>query len=153
MELTSSAAARAFNLYPQKGAVAVGSDADIVLFDPNATTTVSAATHHSAVDVNIYEGRAFRGRVATTIARGVVVWDGARLTARRGAGRLLRPPTGGALFEGLDALQGTWDRAEFPGGTGAVARDTRPLPERRGGVLAGGGGGGGAGGGTGKDEL
>ncbi len=65
MRLTSTAAARAFNAYPRKGVLAPGSDADAIVFDPAAAHTLSAATHHSRMDTNIYEGRAVRGRART----------------------------------------------------------------------------------------
>ncbi len=62
VRLTSTAAARAFNAYPRKGVLAPGSDADVIVFDPAAEHTLSASTHHSRMDTNIYEGRAVRGR-------------------------------------------------------------------------------------------
>lgn len=62
MRLTSTAAARAFNLYPRKGVLAPGSDADVIVFDPAAEHVISAASHHSRMDTNIYEGRAVTGK-------------------------------------------------------------------------------------------
>lgn len=56
VRVTSTAAAQAFNIYPQKGVIAAGSDADVIVFDPEVKHTISAATHHSKMDTNIYEG-------------------------------------------------------------------------------------------------
>ena len=61
--MTSTAVAKAFNAYPRKGAIAAGSDADIIILDPKAKHTISASTHHSRIDTNIYEGRAVTGKV------------------------------------------------------------------------------------------
>ena len=63
VRLTSTAAAVLFNIYPRKGVVAVGSDADMIVFDPEAVHTLGAATHHSARDTNIYEGYRVKGKV------------------------------------------------------------------------------------------
>ena len=63
VRMVSSAAAKAFNVYPRKGLVAPGSDADVIVFDPTLRHTLGAATHHSAVDVNVYEGMHVTGKV------------------------------------------------------------------------------------------
>jgi hypothetical protein len=63
VRVTSTAAAQLFNVYPRKGVVAPGSDADVVIFDPHRDHVISAASHHSAMDTNIYEGYAVRGKV------------------------------------------------------------------------------------------
>src|ERR687884_273097 len=73
VELTSTAAAKMFGLFPRKGTIAVGSDADIVVFDPEAEQTISAATHHMNVDYSAYEGRKLRGAVETVLSRGRIV--------------------------------------------------------------------------------
>src|SRR5262249_2968651 len=67
VELTSTAAAKIFGLFPKKGTIAVGSDADIVIFDPNREQTISAKTHHMRVDYSAYEGRRVRGVVETVL--------------------------------------------------------------------------------------
>ncbi|KAJ1373880.1 Dihydropyrimidinase 2 [Parelaphostrongylus tenuis] len=93
VQITSSMAAKIFNIYPRKGRIAVGSDADIVIWNPTATRTISKNTHHHAVDFNIFEGMTVYGVAETTISRGKVVWMDNRLTAEAGSGRFipLRP--------------------------------------------------------------
>jgi dihydropyrimidinase len=77
VETCSTTPARMFGLYPRKGVIAPGADADIVIYDPAAKQTLSAATHHMNVDYSAYEGRPITGKVAVTISRGqVVVADG-----------------------------------------------------------------------------
>ena len=77
VEVASTTPARMFGLYPRKGVIAAGSDADIVIYDPQARQTLSAATHHMNVDYSAYEGLELTGRVVTTLSRGrVVIEDG-----------------------------------------------------------------------------
>ena len=77
VETCSTTPARMFGLYPRKGTIAPGADADIVIYDPGATQTLSVATHHMNVDYSAYEGMEITGKVVTTISRGrVVVADG-----------------------------------------------------------------------------
>jgi dihydropyrimidinase len=103
VRITSTAAAQIFNIYPKKGVVQPGSDADIILFDPGQEHVISAATHHSAMDTNVYEGMKVRGKVTTTISRGKIVWHEGKLAVERGSGQYVPLPTGGPLFAGLDA--------------------------------------------------
>ncbi len=78
VEIASTTPARMFGLYPRKGVIAAGSDADIVIYDPSAVQVLSASTHHMAVDYSAYEGWQITGRVQATLSRGrVVVSDGA----------------------------------------------------------------------------
>jgi len=78
VEIASTTPARMFGLYPRKGVIAAGSDADIVIYDPSAVQVLSASTHHMAVDYSAYEGWEITGRVQATLSRGrVVVSDGA----------------------------------------------------------------------------
>jgi dihydropyrimidinase len=89
VEVTSTNPAKMFGLYPRKGAVAPGSDADIVIYDPAAEQTISAATHHMAVDYSCYEGMQIKGRVETVFSRGrKIIGDGA-YTGEPGHGRFV----------------------------------------------------------------
>jgi len=99
VRVTSTNAAQIFNLYPRKGAVRVGSDADLVIWDPTSARTISASTHHQNVDFNIFEGMTVQGRNTHTFSRGQLVWLDGDLRAVRGAGRYLPRPTGAAYFE------------------------------------------------------
>jgi dihydropyrimidinase len=93
VELGSTAPARIFGL-DKKGAVAVGKDADLVLFDPEGAGVRSARTHFSRADRSVFEGFEVKGRIATTIVGGKVAYDGRKLLTQRGAGRLIaRGPT------------------------------------------------------------
>jgi len=90
VEIISTAPAKLFGMFPTKGAIAVGSDADIVVYDPTATRLISAATHHMDVDYSCYEGRTVQGRSDIVLSRGsVIVRDGA-FTGRKGHGRFIR---------------------------------------------------------------
>ncbi len=93
VELGSTAPARIFGL-AKKGAIAVGMDADIVLFSPEGERALSPKTHHSKADRSVFDGFKVQGRVARTISGGRTVWDGQKLTTTRGAGRFIaRKPT------------------------------------------------------------
>ncbi len=98
---TSTNAAKIFNLYPQKGAVTVGADADLVVWDPEATHTISAKTHHQKVDFSVFEGMQLRGLASHTISQGKVVWADGQLEVQRGAGRYLSRRAFGPPFEAL----------------------------------------------------
>jgi dihydropyrimidinase len=89
VEVASTTPARMFGLYPRKGVVAAGSDADIVVYDPKATQTLSAATHHMNVDYSAYEGLEITGRVDTVLSRGRVVISGGEYHGTAGHGRFL----------------------------------------------------------------
>jgi len=90
VELTSTAAAKIFGLFPKKGTIAVGSDADIVIFDPNREATISAATHHMRVDYSAYEGFKVRGVVESVLSRGKVVIRDGSYVGRPGHGQFVK---------------------------------------------------------------
>jgi dihydropyrimidinase len=90
VELTSTSAARLFGLFPRKGTIAVGSDADIVIFDPNEEMTISASTHHMNVDYSAYEGMKVKGVTRTVLSRGRVVIDDGKYVGKPGDGQFLK---------------------------------------------------------------
>jgi dihydropyrimidinase len=93
VRITSTNAAQIFNIYPRKGAIQVGADADLVVWDPSGTRTISAETHHQNIDFNIFEGMTVTGIPVVTLSRGEVVWENGQLDAARGRGQYIpRPP-------------------------------------------------------------
>jgi dihydropyrimidinase len=93
VELTSTAAAKMFGLFPKKGTIAVGSDADIVIFDPEKQQTISAATHHMNVDYSAYEGKTIQGVVETVLSRGKVIIENGEYKGKQGDGQYLKRGT------------------------------------------------------------
>jgi dihydropyrimidinase len=93
VELTSTSPARIFGLFPRKGTIAPGSDADIVVFDPNRTITLSAKTLHMRVDYNPYEGRQVTGATDTVLSRGTLVIEDGTFVGKAGAGTFLKRAT------------------------------------------------------------
>ncbi|HHO50028.1 MAG TPA: dihydropyrimidinase [Deltaproteobacteria bacterium] len=90
--ITSTNTAKIFNIFPKKGALVAGADADVVIWDPDRTRTISAATHHQNIDFNIYEGMEVTGDAAITLSRGLVVWEDGQLKTVRGRGRYIDRP-------------------------------------------------------------
>jgi dihydropyrimidinase len=90
VELTSTSPAKIFGLFPRKGTIAPGSDADIVVFDPNRTMTLSARTLHMKVDYNPYEGRQVTGAADTVLSRGRPVIENGKFVGRAGAGSFIK---------------------------------------------------------------
>ncbi|WPO70336.1 MULTISPECIES: dihydropyrimidinase [unclassified Streptomyces] len=86
IEIACAAPARMFGLYPKKGTIAPGADADIVIYDPHAEQVMSAETHHMNVDYSAYEGKRVTGQVETVLSRGEVVIDARTYTGRAGHG-------------------------------------------------------------------
>ena len=89
VEITSTAPAKIFGLYPKKGTIAVGSDADVVLFDPAATQIIRAKDLHSNCDYTLLEGRTLRGKVEKVFLRGELIVDGPDWHGREGMGRFV----------------------------------------------------------------
>jgi dihydropyrimidinase len=90
VELTSTSPAKIFGLFPRKGTIAPGSDADIVVFDPNRTITLAAKTLHMNVDYNPYEGRQVTGATDTVMSRGRLVVEDGKFVGRKGGGSFLK---------------------------------------------------------------
>jgi len=90
VELTSTSPAKMFGLYPRKGTIAPGADADIVVFDPERQVTLSAKTLHMKVDYNPYEGRQVTGAPDTVLSRGRVIVDNGRFVGRAGCGSFIK---------------------------------------------------------------
>ncbi len=93
VELVSTAPAKLFGLYPRKGTIAVGSDADLVIFDPDEQQVISAKTHHMRVDYSMFEGIQITGVPKTVLSRGLTVIDSGKFVGRPGAGQFLRRQT------------------------------------------------------------
>jgi len=106
---TSSAAAQIFNVYPRKGRIEVGADADIVVWDGDAKRTISAKTHHHRCDFNIFEGMEVSGVADVTITRGRVAWEHGQLHLLPGSGRYVDRPCWGPPFDGIGARDAARD--------------------------------------------
>ncbi len=99
--VTSANAAKLFNIYPRKGCIVEGADADLVLWDPAASKTLSVKTQHSLGDFNIFEGRTVTGQPSHTVAGGKLVYAHGDLRAERGAGKYIKRPPFGPQFDAL----------------------------------------------------
>jgi dihydropyrimidinase len=101
--VTSTNIAKILNIYPRKGAIAVGSDADIVVFDPDKKKTISAAKQFSAIDYNVFEGVAVSGLPRFTLSRGEIVFQDGDVTAEDGRGRFIERPPNQAVSQALSS--------------------------------------------------
>ncbi len=90
--VTSTNSAKIFNIYPRKGLIAAGSDADLAIIDPQATHTISVKTHHQNVDFNIFEGMELTGINVATVSQGKVVYKDGDVRTERGVGRYVDRP-------------------------------------------------------------
>jgi dihydropyrimidinase len=99
VEITSTAPARIFGMYPQKGEIAPGSDADLVLWDPAASHVITAKTHQMRVDYSMFEGFEVQGNARTVISRGEVIVDAGRFLGKPGRGNYLRRAARGGAWQ------------------------------------------------------
>jgi dihydropyrimidinase len=90
VELLATNPAKLFGLYPRKGTIAPGSDADVVIFDPEKKLTISASTHHSKADYNLFEGTEVTGTPELVMRRGEILVEGGELVAKPGSGQFVR---------------------------------------------------------------
>lgn len=90
VDLTSTKAAKIYGMYPQKGAIEVGSDADLVIWDPTLESVISARTHHHKVDTNIFEGFKTKGGPAVVFVAGKIAFKDGKLSVTAGAGKFIK---------------------------------------------------------------
>src|ERR1700719_1770970 len=93
VQLVSTTPAKLFGLYPRKGTIAVGSDADLVIFDPHAEQIISAKTHHMRVDYSMFEGMKVKGIPKIVLSRGRTIIENGKFVGKPGAGEFLRRQT------------------------------------------------------------
>lgn len=105
--ITSANTAKLFNIYPQKGCIQVGADADLVVWDGQGSKTLSAKTQFSKGDFNIFEGRTVKGIPSHTLSQGKLVYVNGDLRAERGVGRYIKRPAFGAHFKAAQARSQT----------------------------------------------
>ncbi|PWE51341.1 dihydropyrimidinase [Thioclava sp. NG1] len=108
--VTSTNIAKILNVYPKKGAVLVGADADLVVWDPEATKTISAATQQSAIDYNVFEGKKVKGLPRYTLSRGVVAWADGKIHTPEGHGEFVARDPGMPVTKALS----TWKELTAP---------------------------------------
>ena len=138
VEIISTAPAKLFGMYPQKGAIAVGSDADLVVYDPARQHTISAATHHMDVDYSCYEGRSVQGGSDIVLSRGRVIVRDGTFTGSKGHGRFIKRATGDVRPRQLRRAPPTIARLGRGSGLGrspredAQRRDDQHLDQRPG---------------------
>ncbi len=104
VELLATNPAKLFGMYPKKGTIAVGGDADVVVFDPDRRATISAKTHHSASDINIFEGTEVQGSPEIVLLRGNVIVEGDELLAEPGSGQFVKRAKFREELKSADAL-------------------------------------------------
>ena len=98
VEVVSTTPAKMFGMYPRKGTIAVGSDADIVIWNPNAEYVISAKTHHMRVDYSMFEGTKVKGNAETVLSRGEIIVDKGQWFGKTGRGQFIK----------RDAFAGAW---------------------------------------------
>jgi dihydropyrimidinase len=97
VDLCSTASAKLFGMFPKKGTIAVGSDADIVIFDPDKERTISAATHHMNCDYSLFEGRKIKGQPETVLSRGKTIIENNQYLGRSTDGQFLKRGTSASI--------------------------------------------------------
>jgi len=100
--ITSTNAAKIFNIYPRKGAIEIGADADIVVWDPEKRRTISKDTHHQKIDFNIFEGMTVQGINVATLSQGKVVYKDGDVRTVKGAGRYVNRPTYAPFYGAME---------------------------------------------------
>jgi dihydropyrimidinase len=100
VDIISTSSAKLFGLFPQKGTIAVGSDADLVIFDPAAERMISAGTHHMNVDYNAFEGLEVKGEPVSVLSRGEFVIRDKVFVGQAGSGKYLHRKRFGAEMPG-----------------------------------------------------
>jgi dihydropyrimidinase len=108
--VTSTNIAKILNIYPKKGAILVGSDADIVVWDPQLEKTISAASQQSAIDYNVFEGRKVKGLPRYTLSRGLVSIEEATIETQPGHGQFIARDAYPAVSRALS----TWKELVSP---------------------------------------
>ncbi|MDQ7050924.1 MAG: amidohydrolase family protein [Enterobacterales bacterium] len=99
--VTSTNSAKIFNIYPRKGCIQVGADADLVVWDPQASKTISAKTHHQNIDFNIFEGWQAKGVATHTICDGELRFADGDLRVQKGTGKYIKRPAFPAVYSAL----------------------------------------------------
>jgi dihydropyrimidinase len=99
VELTSTAPARLFGMYPRKGEIGPSADADLVIWDPRVVHTISAQTHHMRVDYSMFEGFEVKGNARTVLSRGEVIVDGGRFLGAPGRGKYVKRKAHGGAWK------------------------------------------------------
>jgi dihydropyrimidinase len=102
VDITSTNAAKIFNIHPRKGSIQVGADADIVVWDPEATKTISVKTHHQNIDFNIFEGMEVKGLASHTICNGVLKYAEGELMVEKNSGTYVKRPAFRPIFDALN---------------------------------------------------
>jgi len=105
VEVVSTSPAKLFGLFPRKGTIAVGADADLVLFDPNEEQVISAKTHHMRVDYSMFEGIRIKGMPRTVLSRGRTVIENSKFVGKAGTGAVLRGDAAGRRTAGTHILR------------------------------------------------
>ena len=101
--VTSTNIAKILNCYPRKGAVMVGADADLVVWDPEKTKTISAKSQQSAIDYNVFEGKTVKGLPRYTLTRGQVAVNDGKVETREGHGQFVKREPNGTVNRALSA--------------------------------------------------